>query len=294
MNKTSKNEASKNFLLVFGKKAGKGDINNRKESIIKYISKYNCNFKIIYAKHLSQENDLSIYDAVVAVGGDGTVLKVIPYLANTGVKLGIIPCGTANLFAASLYIPFNIHKAVDILVNGSTSNVDIGKVGDEYFALRVGIGYDADIINNTKRSWKKKLGYLAYFIQGIINSFHLSSKSYKITIDNKTIEVNANSIIVANAGNMFKNLFTIAPLGSLNDGKLDVFILATKNLWDFLIILFQILLKKHHSSSKVFYEQAQNVRIEANDKHTHIDGEPYYNSNIDISVIPKALMVMVP
>lgn len=291
MNGSCKN---KNFLLVFNKEAGKGHSCNKKETIIKDLTKYNCTFKIISTNELCNETDLSIYSAVVAVGGDGTVLKVIPYITNSNVKLGIIPCGTANLFAASLCIPFNIHKAIDILVNGITTNVDIGKAGNQYFALRVGIGYDAEVVNNTTRFWKKKLGYLAYFIQGIISCFHLSNKSYKITIDNKTIEVNANSIIIANAGNMFKNLFTIAPLGSVNDGKLDIFIILAKNLWDFLIIFFQILTGKHYLSSKVFYGQAQTIKIETNSRNTHIDGEPYYNSNLDICIIPKALMVVVP
>ncbi|OGI24401.1 MAG: hypothetical protein A2287_10910 [Candidatus Melainabacteria bacterium RIFOXYA12_FULL_32_12] len=286
--------SKKNFLLIFNSEAGKGKSDHKKEIITKYLSQKNCNYKIISTDNLAKETNLSIYNAVVAVGGDGTVLKVIPYLANTNVRLGIIPCGTANLFAASLCIPFNISKAIDILINGSTSNVDIGKAGNEYFALRVGIGYDAEVVNKTTRFWKKKLGYLAYFIQGMINCLHLSNKSYKITIDDKTIEVNANSIIVSNAGNMFRNLFTIAPTGSINDGKLDVFILLARNFWDFLIVFLQILTGKHQLNPNVIYGQAQNIKIETNYKNTHIDGEPYYNSNLDISVIPKALMVMVP
>lgn len=288
------NSINKNFLLIFNDEAGKGSSFSKKDAITKYLKKHNCDFKIIKADELSDQAHLEMYDAVVAVGGDGTVLKTIPFLANKNIKLGIIPCGTANLFAASLCIPENINKALDILIHGSTTNVDIGKAGNEYFALRIGIGYDADVVNGTKRFWKQKFGYLAYFIQGIINSLHLSNKSYKITIDDKTIQVNANSIIIANAGNMFKNLFTIAPSGSLNDGKLDIFIPLAKNLWDFLLILFEILTGKHHISSRVFYGQAQNIKIETDYKSTHIDGEPYYNSNLDISIIPKALMVVVP
>ncbi|EKE03048.1 MAG: hypothetical protein ACD_20C00280G0001 [uncultured bacterium] len=288
------NARKKSFLLVFNSEAGKGQPEHKKEIITRYLTGKNCDFKIINTNELDKEISLNVYNAVVAVGGDGTVLKVIPYLANTNVKLGIIPCGTANLFAASLCIPSNIQKAIDILINGSTSNVDIGKAGDEYFALRIGIGYDAEVINSTSRRWKQKLGYLAYFIQGVINCLHLSNKSYKITIDNKTIEVNANSIIVANAGNMFRNLFTIAPAGSINDGKLDIFILLARNLWDFLVVFFQILTGKHYLNPNVIYGQAQSIKIETNYKNTHIDGEPYYNSNLDISVIPKALMVMVP
>lgn len=294
MNILKKIPKNKNFLLIFNNEAGKGHSDHKKKLIIRHLIKNNCSFKIANISDLGKKKDLNAYDAIVVAGGDGTLLKVIPYLVNTEIKLGIIPCGTANLFAAGLCIPSSIHKAIDILINGSTKKVDIGKAGDEYFALRIGVGYDADVVNNTKRSWKKIFGYWAYLMQGIINSFRLSSKLYKITIDNKTVEVNANSIIVANAGNMFKNMFTITPSGSVNDGKLDIIIFLVKNLWEFLTVLLQILTGTHYLSSKVIHGQAKNIKIETTCKNVHIDGEPYTKKNLDISVIPKALMVVVP
>lgn len=283
-----------NFLLVFNKEAGNAGKDSKKNHIIKYLSSYNCSCKIIDVDNLDFEKNFDIYDAVVAVGGDGTVLKVISKIANTQTKLGIIPCGTANLFAASLSIPNNTQKALEILINGSTAKVDIGKAGEEFFALRVGIGFDADVVNGASRFWKQKIGYLAYLIQGIINCLKLSRKSYKLTIDNKAITVNANSIIVANAGNMFKNLFTVAPQGSINDGKLDIFILLARNIWDFMLIFLQILLGRHKLNPKVIYCQAKKIKIESLCKNIHIDGEPYLKSNLDISIVPNALSVVVP
>lgn len=294
MSQESNNKA-KNFLLIFNNEAGKGSTKKKKNELIKALKERNCAFKIINPDLLDAENDLSIYDAVVAVGGDGTVLKTISYLTNTDIKLGIIPVGTANLFAASLCIPLNVQKAVNVLFNGLTSKVDIGKAGDDYFALRVGIGYDADVVNGASKFLKRNFGYLAYFLQGLVSSLKLSQKSYRITIDDKSFVVNANSIIIANAGNMFRNLFTVAPYGSLSDGKLDIFIPLAKNFWEFIGIFFNILAGKENISN-VIYSQAKKIKIEALNisKNIHIDGEPYYNSNLDISVIPKALMVVVP
>src|SRR5215475_5999644 len=44
-------------------------------------------------------------DLVVAVGGDGTVRGCAEGLAGTGVPLGIVPHGTANLLARTLRVP---------------------------------------------------------------------------------------------------------------------------------------------------------------------------------------------
>lgn len=290
---TDKNKEQR-FLLVFNSEAGKGSSQQKKLSILKYFIQKKCKFKAITTDRLSSIENLQKYDSIVAIGGDGTVLKVIPFVINTNIKLGIIPCGTANLFAASLCIPFNIKKAINIIINGTTSKVDIGKAGNEYFALRVGMGFDADVVNNATRMLKQKIGYLAYFIQGIIYSFKLSAKSYTLTIDGRTVDIDANAIIVSNAGNMFRNFINVAPLGSLTDGKLDIFVLRVKNLWEFLSVLAQIILNKHSQSLNSFYSQAQNIKITTKEKNIHIDGEKITNEDIDISVIPKALTVVIP
>lgn len=284
----------RNLLLIINDNAGKGLTEAKKEIIFSYLVQNNCEFTVINLDEFDRLEDLNIFDAVVAVGGDGSVLRVLSRLVNTDIKLGIIPCGTANLFAASLCIPENIQKAIDIILNGSTAKVDIGKAGNEYFALRIGIGYDAEVVTGANKFWKNRIGYLSYLIQGIVSSFKLSRKSYKIVIDNREMVVNANSIIIANAGNMFKNLFSVAPSGSISDGKLDIFIFAAKNLWEFLLVLFRILAGKEALGKNVIYAKATNIRIDTDYRDVHIDGEPCKYSNLDISVIPRALKVMVP
>lgn len=284
----------KKYLLVFGNNVGKGSFSCKKEAILSYLNKNKCDFNVTYMNEINKNFNFDKYDTIVVVGGDGSILKVIPYIINSNLKLGIIPCGTANLFAASLAIPFNIEKAIDIILNGHFSNIDVGKAGNDYFALRIGIGFDADVVNNTRRYWKKYLGYLAYFIQGIISSFHLSYKSYKITIDEQIIEVNANLIIIANAGNMFRNLFKIAPGGSTNDGKLDILIVLSRNFKEFILFFFQLLRGTHTLNPQVIHSQAKSIKIEKINKNMHVDGEPYYNTNLDITVLPSALKVVIP
>lgn len=285
----------KRFLLVFNPVEGRRKAQRRMQEVIERLYKRDCCFEIIESKDLLNRKDLHSFDCVVAVGGDGTVLSVVSAACKLGIKIGIIPCGTANLFASGLSIPTNIDRAIDILFDGTTKDVDIGKAGEKYFALRVGVGYDADIINGACIPLKDNLGYLAYLIEGIKNSFHLSLKKIKITIDGESFIVNANSVIVANSANMFKNVISVAPHCSTNDGKLDVFILMSKNFGDFLKVLWQVVRGKHISNSSVMYEQGKNIKIEAWDNtSSHIDGEPLKNSSFDIRVIPRALSVLVP
>lgn len=285
---------SKRFILVFNSAEGRGKAQKRLQNVVKRLFKRNCYFEIVDSNELANRKDLKSFDCVVAVGGDGTVLSVISVISKYDVKLGIIPCGTANLFASGLCIPTNINKAIDILFNGNTTRVDIGKAGEKYFALRVGVGYDADIVNGACTWLKDKLGYNAYFIEGLKNLFNLKPKKMKVTIDGHIFEVNANSVIVANSANIFRNIFRLAPQCSTVDGKLDVFILMTKNIVDFMWVFCQIIAGNHTSNSRVIFEKGRNIQIESTGINTHIDGEPLIKSNLDIWVIPKALKVQVP
>ena len=285
----------KKILVVFNKKSEKNKLYNCKKKIYIRLKELGMDFKFVYLNFLPKVKDMNKYDTIIAVGGDGTVLSMLKYIVNTTKKLGIIPCGTANLFAASLSIPDDVDKAIDIILLKKTSKIDIGKAGDQYFSLRVGFGYDACVINNSKAGLKKKIGYLAYLCQGIINAFKLSKKTYRVKIDDKEMVVDANSIIVANAGNMFKNNFTIAPKGSLVDGKFDVFILKVKNVLDFIEVFFQIIFRIHRQTPKAIYAQAKNVSIQTSDNSSHIDGEMFFNKNIiNIQILPEAINVLIP
>lgn len=284
----------KKFLLVYNPVEGRLRAHKRLEEVIKILYKRNCFFEVVESKELPERKDIKSFDCVVAVGGDGTVLSVLSVISRYGIKLGIIPCGTANLFAAGLMIPANVEKAVDILFDGKMSMVDIGKADDHYFALRVGVGYDADVVSNAGTFLKDKFGYIAYIVEGIKSYFSSSLKHVKITIDGKTLEVSANNVIVANAGNMFRNICKIVPQCSPNDGKLDVFILTSKNIFDCLFVVFSILFGRRIKNANVIYDRGSNIKIETQDTNTHIDGELLKKNYLDIKVIPRALKVLVP
>lgn len=285
----------KKILIVFNNNSGKKKATILKRTIFNRLKEVGACFKFVHIDVLPILKDIKRFDTIIAVGGDGTVLKVLPYVVNTSAKLGIIPCGTANLFAEGLLIPHNVDRALDAILYGKISQIDIGKAENQYFSLRVGLGYDADIIKNTKSNLKNKLGYLAYFLQGIVSLFKLSSKNYKINIDGKELNIKANSIIVANAGNMFKNLITIAPKGSLSDGKLDVFILCAKNIIDFIGVFLQILFGIHRQNSNVVYAQASNISIQTAESFMHVDGEnKNFQNSLNIQIIPQAVKVLVP
>lgn len=283
-----------NYLLVYNDKAGTGSFHKKLEYIEKLFREKEICFKFINIMDLNNTVCIENFDTLVAIGGDGTILSVLPYIVSKDIKLGIIPCGTANLLAQKLNIPKNIPQAVDILINGNKKLIDVGKAGDSYFVLRVGYGIDADIVNGASSFLKNKFGYLAYLIQGLKCVFNLAPKSFEICTDNKCFKVNASAVIVSNSGNMFRDKCSIAPSSDVSDGKLDVFVLYARNIKEFLTVFFQILFNKHKIGPNVLYAKTHNISIKSANNKFHIDGEACSSQKIDISLIHNGLAVITP
>ena len=281
----------KSVLIVTNFNAGRKKAIKYKKRVISFVLKYTKIFKFVDIDEL-REIDTTPFDTIFAMGGDGTVNKVLPYLVNTDKTLGIIPCGTANLLAAKLGLSSKLNKTLKIIEKQNIKEIDILSVNENLCALRCGIGYDSDIICKTPQSLKNKFGYFAYFIAGILFALRLKKRNFKIQIDDYEIERDASCIIFANAANMYKNIVSLGKSSELNDGLLDIFILKTTNPIIFFIefIFFFFLLYKN--SSQAEYYNAKKVCIENNWLVSHIDGErKNLKDEIKISVLEKSLKV---
>ena len=281
----------KNVLVINNPNAGRKKAAKYKKLLIQFLLRKNCSFKTIEISKLTS-TDFEEFDTVFAIGGDGTVNKVIPYIVNTDKVLGIIPCGTANLLAAKLNIPTNPKKALEIINHSVIKNVDVLKVQDKYSVLRLGLGYDSDIICKTPQSLKNKFGYFAYFLAGILFALRLKQKSYTIFFNNKKLSILATCIIVANASNMYRNLVSISNNCNLQDGKFEVFILKVKNPITFFIEFLGIIFNYKNSNSKAMYFQTNELLIKNEFSTGHIDGEKQkFKDDIKINIVPKSVKV---
>lgn len=262
----------KNALVVYNYNAGRKQAVIYKKNIHRFLFRRCSKFKFVSVDEF-EETDLTEYDTVFAVGGDGTVNQVAKYLAGTNKTLAIIPSGTANLLAAKLGIPSNLNKALKITDKCNIVKIDAIDVNNSPCFLRCGLGYDSDIICKTPQSLKNKFGYFAYFIAGIIFALRLKPKTYEMLTENKKIRTKATCVIIANASNMYRNFISVGQDSQLDDGYFDIFILKAKNpisfFYEFLRIIFGI--KKNNA--RAYYLKAKKLHIKNTWTACHIDGE---------------------
>ena len=106
-------------------------------------------------------------DHFIVWGGDGMVQHCVDVLAGEKVTIGILPAGTANLFATNLGIPHELDEACDVAPRGRHRQLDVGTVNGEHFAVMAGAGFDARMIDEADGAAKEQLGKLAYVRTGM-------------------------------------------------------------------------------------------------------------------------------
>lgn len=104
-------------------------------------------------------------DIVALGGGDGTISALVDEMVGHDVALGVLPFGTANSFARSLGIPLDVDGAVETIVAGRPRRIDLGRIGDDYFANAAAIGLSpriAQTVPHAAKRWFGRAGYLAW------------------------------------------------------------------------------------------------------------------------------------
>ena len=247
---------------------------------------------------------------VVAAGGDGTVRACAQALAGTHVPLAIVPLGTANLAARALGIPSGVGGSLATAFGGHERRIDLavagtaagaagagaaGGAGGLTFAAMAGIGLDAEVVAATSRLLKRRAGWLAYAAAGIA---HLPGRGERFTVrldDDEPLARRARCVVVGNAG-LLPGGFTLLPQARLDDGLLDVGILAPAGVAGWLRVAYRVLAGSGRGGPQLERHQARRVEIWAETELSReVDGEVIMpGRSLTVTLLRRALTVRVP
>ena len=269
----------------------------KQKGIEKFMIKHLENFEIIYtqkagdATRISKEAANDNIDAIIAVGGDGTINECLIALVNTNTALGVIPCGSGNGFAYHIGMERNIEKAVKQLKNTKIEVIDSCTANGFPFVNVSGIGFDSHIANLFLTLTKR--GFVNY-VKLVIRELSYKAKEYTINYNNIERKVKAYIIAFANAS-QYGNDAKISPMANFQDGLLDFVIIKEFPKWKIPFFLLKVATGKAHLSKYVEIIQCQKMTISAENTLLHLDGEPFKASNpIEVIILPKSLKILMP
>ncbi len=235
-------------------------------------------------------------DLIGIYGGDGSVVEVAEALCGEKTPLAIIPGGTANVMAKELKIPVETQAALEMLKNGSYLNkkVDMGKVNDRLFLVRINAGFVADMITETDGELKDKLGQLAYGITAVKHLAKSETVDYVFNIDGEEVKASGVAMIIANSGNVGFSGMSYVPDIDVSDGLLDVIIIKSADAASIVTMAGSALAQKKPEN---VLSQWKGKRIEINmpeGQTLMIDDAEVKTRQLAIEIIPGGINILAP
>ena len=255
-------------------------------------------FEIEQTKYVGHACELAVkakdngYDAVVAVGGDGTVNDVAKALTHSETALGIIPCGSGNGLARHLMLPMDIAKAVEVINAFTIHDLDYGVINDIPFFCTCGMGFDAFISMKFAESGRR--GPVTYLENILREGVKYKPETYEIKDESGSSLCRAFLISCANASQYGNNAY-IAPQASMSYGLLDVIIMEPFDILDAPQISIDMFNKTLDKNSKIKTFKTKHIQIHRQKPgFIHYDGEPVMtDSDVDISIRDKGIKIII-
>jgi YegS/Rv2252/BmrU family lipid kinase len=253
-------------------------------------------------------------DAVVAVGGDGTVGACAAGLADatpgapggsggppgwspggSGVRaaLGVVPAGGGNDAARSFGLPADDPlAAAGLLTRLRRRPADLAYVAGRAYLNVAGAGFDSEVnrIANQYLGWA---GNRPRYVGAVLAELVLGrTAQFRLSLDGQALEPRGWLVAVAN-GPSYGGGMRVAPQASLADGLLEVVVIHDIGKLEFLRTFPKVFSGRHVEHPAVAVHRATHVELDADRPlAVYADGEPVGALPATFEVRPAAITVL--
>lgn len=232
------------------------------------------------------------YDIVAAAGGDGTINEVVNGLRGTGVALGIIPLGTANVLADEIGLSKRPAKVAAALAHGPLQTVRVGLANGRRFTMMAGVGFDANVISRVSLALKKWIGPLAYVWTAGLQGFRDPFARCDVRIDGTSYE---SVSAVACKGRRYGGPFIAAPRANLTDGSFEVVLMRGRGWFSVLRYGVALIFGRVAMWPDVLIQTGGGVMISGCDgQPVQADGDIVARLPVEITIDPEPVMLVYP
>lgn len=289
-------------LFIINPAAGKGKALSYISQIEDYFSSHEDEYIISVTKsqghavEIAREYAGKGIDRIYSVGGDGTLNEVLNGMAGAPSVLGIIPSGSGNDLVKSIYSEESLHNILGRTIEGEEKYIDVGKVNDRFFLNIASMGFDAEVVYNSRRL--KKLpgisGSMAYILGIFATVLTYKGNTLKMDIDGNLMEVKTLLAAIAN-GRYYGGGMLPAPGAVIDDGEFEVCIIKDIGLLKILSFFPKLIKGTHGSIKEVSFHKCSKIEIDCSKSVVmNIDGEIQKNSKAAFEILPKGIKVLIP
>ena len=250
-----------------------------------------------HSENIAREFDITKYNGLLIIGGDGTFHEVINGLLNRSdqkkIPIGIIPAGSGNSFMHDLDLVDPV-KAVNLIISNETRLIDVMRLqmGDEirYGINLIGWGMVTDVgLTAENIRW---IGPIRYTLAALFEILFKKSRKAILKIQDKIIDTKFMFIIGCNSIHVGKGM-KMAPKAKIDDGLIDVVVVDHEISRLRLLSVLPKLYKGTHIFEPEFtYYQSNEFSIFTEKNNIlNVDGEIIGNTPIKVDVIPQIIEI---
>lgn len=289
-------QMKKRILFIINPVSGIGKKKILEGLINAHIDPALFDFEILYTQYGGHAAEISKkasrkYDAVCAIGGDGTVNEVASGLRGGTAALAIIPAGSGNGLARHLKIPMNTKKAVRVINLFRIRKIDTISANGKQCVNVCGVGFDGHISH--LYAGIKKRGFLSYVKLSFRELIGYVPQEYTVKINGKTYKRRSFFISFANSS-QFGNEVVISPDSRVDDGVFEVCLASPFSLFAIPYIAVMVFSRRINRTKYVEIISGKKAEIvHDSDMYGHIDGDPAdFGKRLKIEINPGSLEVV--
>lgn len=227
---------------------------------------------------------LQSFTDIVIIGGDGTINYIINRYPDIALPIGIVPAGSGNDLAFTLFPHNNIADQIENAIHGNTCLIDAGLCNGRIFLNCLGVGFDGEVAREIPAiNWLS--GRIKYYWVVIKKIVSYRSRMVNISWQNGFTEGRKFMVTVAN-GYRSGGGFKVAPRADWQDGLLELVIINSLPVWKRFLYLPRIEHGTHLALSVVESRRVEKLTIASKEPIAgHLDGELIEGNSFEISVI---------
>ena len=264
-------------LVIINPASSRGDTSREESAIRDAFARRKIDFEIVHTERQRHAADLvrergPEFEAIIAVGGDGTLHEVVQALDLDRHRLGLVPRGSGNDFAWMNGWPANLEACADRIAAGREHRIDLGRWDGGRFHTSVGVGFEAQVNYESYRI--KYLRGTAIYLAALARTLS-NLGTYPVRLDWGTGQWSGD-LLLASIGNGRRvgGAFFLTPDARNDDGLLDMCFAPRMSLFKLLTILPRTFKGTHLRIPPIQLVRGQRVVLECDAGFpVHVDGE---------------------
>ena len=279
------------YRVITNPGSGSG-VGKKTETQLKtYLDAKEIDYEIFETKAKGHARELAASfggGTIIAAGGDGTFHEVLNGIDTENCRLGFVPSGRGNDFAATMGLERKPLKALDVILDGTPAEIDYIDAGGGLRCLNVcGTGLDVAVLENVANKKDTKFTYLMSLLYCIM---HFTP--YELDVQIGDDEIRRFSCIMAGVcnGKQFGGGIKLSPNSSLTSGKLDVIVMELPEKNKIMRALWGFVGGKHLDKPYTHAFECERVKVTSSANYPiELDGEIYRDRVLDCRVVKSGL-----